>query len=124
MDFLAGQSLQSSEKAGGICLNWYRNLYIGNTFLKNKKKMMRMVEAQKAVPGLYLILLRTDTEHNQLEIVPQRCLAETVPDFSAAVILGMACGKEEAQELLLRMTEEVYFETQTADLRQFFLTRI
>ncbi|MCD7814373.1 MAG: hypothetical protein LUH20_10090 [Lachnospiraceae bacterium] len=105
-------------------MNWYRNLYIGKTFLQKKKKIRRMVEAQKAVPGLYLILLRTDTEHNQLEIVPQRCLAETIWDLSSAVILGIACGKSEAKELLVQMTEQVYAETKTADLRGYFLARI
>lgn len=83
-----------------------------------------MVEAQKAVPNLYLLLLRTDIGYNQLEIVPQRCLKETIPDLSSAVILGVASGKSEARELLVRMTEQVFAETKKADLRQYFLARI
>lgn len=105
-------------------MNWYQNLYIGETFLQKKKRIMRMVDAQKTVPHLYLILLRTDVGQNQLEVVPQRCLEDTIPDLSSVVILGIASGKREAKELLVRMTEQVYEETQTADLRTYFLARV
>ncbi|MCD8348484.1 MAG: hypothetical protein LUD16_11190 [Lachnospiraceae bacterium] len=92
--------------------------------MEKKRKIMRMVEAEKMVPGLYLIVLRADAPHNQLEIVPQRCLRETVPDISSVAILGIASGKTEAKELLVQMTEQVYGETQRADLRSYFLARI
>ena len=36
-------------------VNWYKNLYVGDTAKKKQKKWMRRIENKKAVPGVWLL---------------------------------------------------------------------
>ena len=38
-------------------VNWYKNLYVGDTAKKKQKKWMRRIENKKAVPGVWLLTL-------------------------------------------------------------------
>ena len=41
-------------------VNWYKNLYVGDTAKKKQKKWMRRIENKKAVPGVWLLTLSDD----------------------------------------------------------------
>ncbi|MCD7885253.1 MAG: hypothetical protein LUI87_16360 [Lachnospiraceae bacterium] len=103
-------------------MKWYRNLYIGKTLEGKKKQIMRCVRTGKKVRDLYLILLREDQEHNQLEIMEQSFLYTLLYDTDSVLIVGAASGMSEAKDLLVSMTEEVYRATGGALLRDYFLS--
>lgn len=102
-------------------MNWYRDLYVGKTFCRKKKRIKRLVEAGEQVPMLFLILLRRDQETNQLEIIPQLAYRANASDSD--LVVGLASGMREAQEIMLELTDTVYRRTGTADLKRFILCR-
>ncbi len=102
-------------------MNWYRDLYVGKTFCKKKKRIMHLVEAGEPVPMLCLILLRRGQEKNQLEIVPQPVYEAVASDSD--LIVGLAFGMREAREIMLELTDTVYRRTGTAHLKRFILSR-
>ncbi len=105
-------------------MNWYRDLYVGKTYEKNPEKIMRSVEKKKTVPGLILIVLRTEAAHNQLELFTQKEFYKNSPLVEPFVILGIAFQRKEAEELLVEITEKVFQETGTALIREYFLPQI
>ncbi|MCD7957936.1 MAG: hypothetical protein LUG93_19725 [Lachnospiraceae bacterium] len=104
-------------------MKWYRNLYIGKTFEGKKKRIMRCVRSGKPLKDLYLILLREDQEHNQLEIMEQPFLYKILPDTDSVLVVGAASGMSEARDLLIEMTDEVYHATGGVLLRDYILSR-
>lgn len=82
---------------------------------------MRSVQHGKPVRDLYLILLREDQEHNQLEIMKQSFLYTILPDTDSVLVVGAASGRLEAMDLLLEITNEVYRATGGALLREYIL---
>ncbi len=102
-------------------MNWYRNLYLGDSLYGEKQSLISNVEAGTNIHGLFLVVLRLDDARNQLEILPQRQLFVRLPDPESYRIIGAALGKSEAEQLVLKLTEEVYQKTGTADLRGYLL---
>ena len=45
-------------------VNWYKNLYVGDTAKKKQKKWMRRIENKKAVPGVWLLTLPSNQQNN------------------------------------------------------------
>ena len=45
-------------------VNWYKNLYVGDTAKKKQKKWMRRIENKKAVPGVWLLTLPSKQQNN------------------------------------------------------------
>ncbi|MCD7819015.1 MAG: hypothetical protein LUH07_08185 [Lachnospiraceae bacterium] len=122
-EMLRNFGIMVNPTGGETKMNWYRNLYVGKTFQKKEKKIIHRLEQGKAIPRLYLILMRTDTERNQLEVV-QQCFSEKEDLMSDSVIIvGIASGMTETKKLLVQITDTVYSETGTAELKNYLLTR-
>ncbi len=109
--------MKESEK-----MNWYQNLYLGESFSGKKQSLISSVEAGTSIPGLFLIVLRLDDTRNQLEILPQRQFCKSLPDAETFRIIGASLGKSEAEQLVMKLTEDVYQQTGTADLRAYLLS--
>ena len=45
-------------------VNWYKNLYVGDTAKKKQKKWMRRIENKKAVPGVWLLTMHYNKTNN------------------------------------------------------------
>lgn len=103
-------------------MKWYRNLYIGKTLEGKRKKVMRCVRTGKIVRDLYLILLREDQEHNQLEIMEQSFFYTVLDGTDSVLIVGAASGMSETMDLLVSMTDEVYCATGGVRLRDYILS--
>ncbi len=104
-------------------MHWYRDLYIGETFHGQKKKLIRMVEKSHTVPGLYLLLIRLDQDHNQMEIVTQKYFIDRIHDPSSVLIVGLAFGEQEIRGLLVQITDQVYQKTGKADIKEYLLEK-
>ena len=46
-------------------VNWYKNLYVGDTAKKKQKKWMRRIENKKAVPGVWLLTLPSNQQNRR-----------------------------------------------------------
>ena len=91
-------------------VNWYKNLYVGDTAKKKQKKWMRRIENKKAVLGVWLLTLPS----NQQPAVRRNC----------PMIVGLAVSREEAFELVEAIALETYRETGEVKIREWLLNRI
>ena len=92
-------------------VNWYKNLYVGDTAKKKQKKWMRRIENKKAVPGVWLLTLPSNQQNN-LDVIP------------ADLLLQPAVRREEAFELVEAIALETYRETGEVKIREWLLNRI
>ena len=92
-------------------VNWYKNLYVGDTAKKKQKKWMRRIENKKAVPGVWLLTLPS-SQQNNLDVIP------------ADLLLQPAVSREEAFELVEAIALETYRETGEVKIREWLLNRI
>ena len=99
-------------------VNWYKNLYVGDTAKKKQKKWMRRIENKKAVPGVWLLTLPSNQQNN-LDVIPADLLLQ--PDVR---IVGLAMSREEAFELVEAIALETYRETGEVKIREWLLNRI
>ncbi len=101
-------------------MKWYEKLYIGKTAEKKKEVLIRGLEDGKRIPGLWVIAL-PEGESNQLELIPSWNLKFWRRSADSSRIVGIACSKEEAYELLLEITRDVLRGMGAADFRSWFL---
>ena len=104
-------------------MNWYPKLYLGKSAREKKEKLIQKIESGKTPVNVYLLTLPSG-EANQLEIVPAWNL--NFPHIRARLpmIVGLGYGRAEAFELVRRIAEDVYRETNGAGLRAYFEEKI
>ena len=76
-------------------VNWYKNLYVGDTAKKKQKKWMRRIENKKAVPGVWLLTLPSNQQNN-LDVIPADLLLQPDVRRNCPMIVGLAVSREEA----------------------------
>ena len=103
-------------------MNWYSELYLGKSSREKKEKLIQKIESGKTPINTYLLTLAAG-EANQLEIVPAWNLRYPHIRRELPLIVGIGCGRAEAFELVRRITEDVYRETEGTDLRDYFVRR-
>ena len=104
-------------------LNWYKNLYVGDTARKKQKKWMRRIENKKAVPGVWLLTLPSNQQNN-LDVIPADLLLQPAVRRNCPMIVGLAVSREEAFELVEAIALETYRETGEVKIREWLLNRI
>lgn len=103
-------------------LRWYNNLYLGNTVTGQEKKLMRRLEKGKPVPGVWLVTIASN-EKNNLDLIPSELLLQKVFRAHCPMIVGIGFTKVEAMEILLRIAQEVYRDTENMNIRVWLLER-
>ncbi len=111
--------LRISALTGGSAMNWYRNLYFGKTAEKKKDRIVEQIETGENRMFTYLIIL-AQTPVNQMEILTPATYRSQVKKNGEPLILGVACGWHEAQEVVRVIVEDVYIKTGDALVRQYF----
>ena len=104
-------------------VNWYKNLYVGDTAKKKQKKWMRRIENKKAVPGVWLLTLPSNLQNN-LQENPADLHYLTRVRTNSRMIVGLAVSREEAFELVEAIALETYRETGEVKIREWLLNRI
>ena len=104
-------------------VNWYKNLYVGDTAKKKQKKWMRRIENKKAVPGVWLLTLPSNQQNN-LDVIPADLLLQPAVRRNCPMIVGLAVSREEAFELVEAIALETYRETGEVKIREWLLNRI
>ena len=99
-------------------MEWYSNLYMGERAQK-KKGLIQKVESGKTPVNTYLITLSFGKK-NQLEIIPVWNLKFWYQKKQCPRIVGLACGKDEAVELVVQIAEDVLKKTGDLEIRRYF----
>lgn len=101
-------------------LKWSHQLHIGEGVPKRKRRMKRRLEQGKLVLGVYLITEPSNQE-NLFDILDAKELLFPYNKRRTIVVYGLAKGKGEAEQMVTEMIEEVYRETGTLNVREYFL---
>lgn len=102
-----------------MVINWYQNLYFGKTAEKKKETIVKQIDAGENPMFTYLITL-AQTPVNQMEIVTLSFYRSHAKKTGSPLILGVARGWHEAQEVVRMIVEDVYRKTGNAQVRQYF----
>ena len=104
-------------------VNWYKNLYVGDTAKKKQKKWMHRIEKKKAAPGIWLLTMPSNPQNN-LDVIPADLLLQPAVRKSCPLIVGLAVSREEAVELVEKIALETYRETGEVKIREWLQNRI
>ncbi|MCI5648661.1 MAG: hypothetical protein ACI4EG_02525 [Fusicatenibacter sp.] len=102
-------------------INWYKNLYVGDTAQKRQKKLIDRIEHGKLVPDVWLITLSSNIQ-NHLDILPADFLKQPYLREHLPMIVGLAVSYEESLCVLEQIVNEVYQETGDVKIRQWLLS--
>lgn len=91
-------------------MKWYQNLYIGETAEKKKKKIIWKVNHNAGMVNVFLITLASNGQ-DLFDIISSAVVSQKAARRNCPMIVGIACGHEEAVGLALQITLEVYQET-------------
>lgn len=101
-------------------LTWYNRLYIGNNAKRKANQVIRRLNDQKIVAGVYLVTLASN-EKNQLDILSAYNLVQPIVYRMCPMVVGIASGYDEAVELVVQITMEAVEKTGRADLRKYLM---
>ena len=107
------------ERGRQSMIVWSEKLYIGKQAEKNYKKIQNKLENGKQVPGFFLIT-RPSNDCNLFDILPATELFFSYYKRQKLFVYGLAKGKEEAEELVVSMLEDVYRETDGLCCKEYF----
>lgn len=91
-------------------MKWYKDLYMGELAAKRKRKIISRIKHGKVQIGVYVLALPL-YDDNILDIYPSYILNQKYYRNIAINIVGIACGYEEAMEVLQRMVIDCYTST-------------
>ena len=94
-------------------MNFYRNLYVGNT-IKKPDKIKRKLKKYAKFPGIYVIAYMQ--ESNRLEIYHSLMMQQWYYKEHQPYIIGIASSQEEAVEMIGQIAREALCKTGQADL--------
>ncbi len=98
---------------------WSEKLYIGEQAEKNYEKIKKKIEQGKLVVDVFLIT-KPSNEKNLFDILPTAELKFPYYKKRELLVYGLAKGKDEAKELLLKILEDIYQETGGLYCKEYF----
>lgn len=103
-------------------MKYYRHIYLTDGLKKKKDKIIKKLESNKFQVSIHLIVL-SGNEKNHLEIINSVLLLQ--PDYPKEdyLVVGIAKSYDDALELVEKITEEVYHETEGTDIRSYILEK-
>lgn len=102
-------------------LNWYKNLYVGETVKKKEEKLIRKIERGRKIPGVYVVTLASN-ERDQLDILSVSQMEGRKKRGISPMIAGLAGSYPEALELVEQMAADVFQATGGGDIRTYLIT--
>lgn len=105
-----------------ISMDWYQELYIGETVKNRQQEIIRKVELEQRLSKVLLIITASG-EQNQLEILNTGEYYKQRKRTGDGLIVGIAGSGSEAAQLVRQMTEDVYLASGNANLRDYFIQK-
>ncbi len=103
-------------------MEWYYDLYLGEKIAKKKNKLIYKINEGKLSPTTFVIVLPRNNR-DILETFPFEVLKQKYYKRQDFFIVGLAKGREEANELMCRIIVDCFRQTDTVNVRDFILDR-
>ncbi|MCL2052313.1 MAG: hypothetical protein FWG91_11405 [Lachnospiraceae bacterium] len=102
-------------------MKFYKHLYVGAS-IKNPKAVKIKLKINAGLIGIYIVALADGPD--QLEfyhaaLLKQKLLRKLCPPY----IIGIAKGREEAENIIEKIAGECYEKTGTAKLKDYLLNK-
>ena len=104
-------------------ISWMDQLYVGEGAQKNQKRIQEGIEQGKLLWNVYVLMLPTNPK-NQLDILASHYLMQPYYLNQELTVIGLAKGYDEALTVLMRITDDAYQATGTADIRSYLAARL
>ena len=101
-------------------MKYYYNLYLSDEYQNKKKSVIRKLEKKESPIDQYLIILVKEGE-NHLEIFNSILLKQNIYNPDELFVIGIAEGLFDAYAMVEKITQEVYNETRTTDIKDYLL---
>ena len=98
-------------------MKWHSLLYFGENAAKKRLKLVRDLEQNKLIFGVFVIILSLNGK-DLFDIIPSYLAHKEI--YQDAPILGVAVTKQEAYEVCEKMILDVYARTGSYDVRSYF----
>ncbi len=96
-------------------MNWYNQLYIGESIAKSAGKIKKKIKYGKLTLDIYIIAFASNPE-NLLDIIPANELLQKGYPKKRMNVIGLARGYEEALMVVTGIIEETYQKTGGVDV--------
>lgn len=103
-------------------MKWYPELYAGENAKKKQRKIIRKLKINAGMPDVYLITLAANGR-DIFDIISSVWLQQKGVRRNLPMIVGIACGYEEAVAVAVGIVEEVYRETGDVQVRSYLLKK-
>ena len=103
-------------------MKWYYDLYLGDSVLDQKNKVINKIKRGEITLNKYVIALPKNGS-DTLEAYPAVLLKEKWYEKSDVFIVGLAGGDDEAKEVMQLIIDDCYRETNGVNVRDFILNR-
>lgn len=102
-------------------MRFYKELYVGEE-VKNLTKKKINLKIGKGFLNFYIITLAQNDD--QLNIFKASQLKQKLFDKKSLKIVGIANNYNEAVQLVIQITEDIYKQTGNANIKQFFAEKM
>lgn len=99
-------------------MRWYDKLYIGEIAKKKEKTILAKIRNHKFQFGVFVITLPAN-DNNVLDIYPSHILLQPYYKKQNMMILGIACGNDEALEVVQDIIMDSYQTTGDFRIKDF-----
>jgi hypothetical protein len=96
-------------------MKWYKDLYVGESIAEKSEKVKRKILRGALQVHIYVITLPSN-QQNLLDIIPVREIQQKYYPKKDLYVIGLAKGREEAEQVAANLLSEVYFKTGGFDL--------
>ena len=103
-------------------MKYYHALYMSEELLSKKAEILDKFENDKWQIEKYLIVLAKNHK-NHLEFLNSVLLIQKSINKDDLFVIGIANGEQGAMELIEKITQEVYDETESTDIRNYILQK-
>ena len=100
-------------------MQWAEHLYLSGITAAKKERIIKKAEQGAGMVRVYIIALASNPD-NLFDIFHAAHLKESAFYRQNPYIVGIASGYDEALELVQRMVEDIYRETDGFQVREYF----
>ncbi len=104
-------------------MKWLKDLYVGEKIRQDRKAVIKLIERPelKSRFAFCCLISPAPQDGENLEVLPLFMLSQKHFNRQDRVILGIAAGVREADELLLRMTQDCLDAGGGVQVKAYFL---
>lgn len=104
-------------------MKWYPNLYVGKIAKKRQRTIIRKLKTNAGMLDVYLITMAANGR-DIFDIISSSYLQQRSLRRNLPMIVGIACGYEEAVELAADIVQEIYQETKDVQVRSYLMEKV